>query len=721
MTEIILDHPIIHMRNRNISYCMQILPDGTIMHLHFGKRLEAVNPLPLMRHSEIPHDGSYHILDGALENTPQEYPSFGMGDRRPGACAVRSQQGSRSLVLRYVSAEVLEGKPKLPGLPASFGDDCKTLILTAQDTFLGLTVKLQYSIFADCDIVVRSVFIENNGSQTLFLEKALSLCLDLPDSDFDLLTLSGRWAQERTPYRRPIAPGSQGVRSRIGASSHTTSPFAALLRRDTTEEAGEVYAAAFVYSGNFQAEAHVDIADTTRLLLGLDGDGFRWKLEPGQSFQTPEAVLTYSDQGLTGMSHQFHRFCNRHLARGEWARKPRPVLLNNWEGTYFDFTEEKLLAMGKEAADLGVELFVLDDGWFGKRNADNCSLGDWYVNREKLPSGLDPLIEKLKDMGLAFGLWMEPEMISPDSDLYRAHPDWAIQIPGREQILRRNQLILDLSRPEVCEYIYGCVANLLKNHDISYVKWDMNRDFDCIGSNYLDADRQGELPHRYMLGLYGILERLTAEFPHVLFEGCAGGGGRFDLGMLHYFPQSWCSDDTDPICRLTIQTGTSYVFPMHTMGAHVSASSNHQTGRATPMETRFGVAMFGAFGYELDPTALGEGEKETVRRQIRRYKNLRGLLFEGELYRLSVPRHTAWMSVLPDRSRAVLLIVRPQAQTPHVRQPLIRLRGLDPQGVYQIQETGDVYSGSQLQGSGLCMRLPSGDAACGICTLKKVN
>ena len=281
--------------------------------------------------------------------------------------------------------------------------------------------------------MVRSVFIENNGSQTLFLEKALSLCLDLPDSDFDLLTLSGRWAQERTPYRRPIAPGSQGVRSRIGASSHTTSPFAALLRRDTTEEAGEVYAAAFVYSGNFQAEAHVDIADTTRLLLGLDGDGFRWKLEPGQSFQTPEAVLTYSDQGLTGMSHQFHRFCNRHLARGEWARKPRPVLLNNWEGTYFDFTEEKLLAMGKEAADLGVELFVLDDGWFGKRNADNCSLGDWYVNREKLPSGLDPLIEKLKDMGLAFGLWMEPEMISPDSDLYRAHPDWAIQIPGRER------------------------------------------------------------------------------------------------------------------------------------------------------------------------------------------------------------------------------------------------------------------------------------------------
>ena len=569
--------------------------------------------------------------------------------------------------------------------------------------------------------MARSVSFHNTGSQTLFLEKALSLCLDLPDAEWELLTLAGRWAEERTPYRRPIVPGNQSIGSRIGASSHATSPFAALVRRDTTESGGEVYGASFVYSGNFQAEVHVDLADTTRLLMGLDGDGFSWKLEPGEVFQTPEAVLTYSGHGLTGMSHQFHRFCDRHLARGPWVQKPRPVLLNNWEGTYFDFTEEKLLAMGREAADLGVELFVLDDGWFGKRNSDTCSLGDWYVNREKLPGGLDGLIGKFKEMGLAFGLWMEPEMISPDSDLYRAHPDWAIHIPGREQILRRNQLVLDLSRPEVCDYIYGCVSGLLKKHDISYIKWDMNRNFDCIGSGYLEADRQGELPHRYMLGLYSILERLTTEFPQVLFEGCAGGGGRFDMGMLHYFPQSWCSDDTDPINRLTIQTGTSYVFPMHAMGAHVSASPNHQTGRATPMETRFGVAMFGAFGYELDVTALSGEEKETVREQIRRFKELRSLLLEGELYRLSAPRHTAWMTVLPDRSRAVVLLVRPDAQTPHVRPVLLRLQGLDPQAQYQLKETGDCYSGSQLLYSGLCLRLLPGPAACGIYTLEKIS
>lgn len=723
MSEIIIEQPLIHLRNEHISYCIHILPDGTMMHLYFGKRLESVHALPFLRRNEVRRDEAYAITDGALGHTPQEYPAFGMGDIRPGACTVRSSAGMESLVLRFVSAEVQEGKQALQGLPATFGSNCKTLRLVASDEFLNLKVIFLYTIFDDCDCVARSVCFENCGKAPLHLEKALSLCLDMPECQWELLTLSGSWAQERTPHRRSLVQGYQAVRAQSGSSSHQTSPFAALLRRETTENTGEVYGAALVYSGNFEATAFLDEFENTRLLLGIDSEHFSWKLEPGATFQTPEAVLVYSDRGLNHMSHQFHLLCSHHLSRGNWAHRPRPVLLNNWEGTYFDFTEEKLLEMGRVAADLGVELFVLDDGWFGKRDADNCSLGDWYVNTRKLPHGLDGLIARFGEMGLKFGLWMEPEMVSPDSDLYRAHPDWAIGIPGREPIYLRNQLVLDLSRPEVSDYVHDCVAGILKKYNISYIKWDMNRVFACIGSGYLPADRQRELPHRYMLGLYGILERIVTEFPDVLFEGCAGGGGRFDLGMLHYFPQIWCSDDTDPVCRAEIQEGTSYVFPMQTMGAHVSASPNHQTGRATTWETRFGVARLGAFGYELDVCALSEAEKEEIRRQISRVKATREALLEGRYYRLRTTapsRYKAWMQVSTDGSTAVLTLLRISAQTHHQHQAIVWLQGLEEKQAYILEETGDRFSGSQLMYGGICMRLPAGDAACGSYTIRRI-
>lgn len=513
--------------------------------------------------------------------------------------------------------------------------------------------------------------------------------------------------------RRPLVMGEQGVSSLKGATSLHASNMLFLARPETTEAQGEAIGAALVYSGNFKACVHVDPHRMSRVFLGINDTDFAWTLAPGETFHTPEAVTVYSDAGLDGMSAQFHRVCTAHLVRGKYAHAPRPILLNNWEATYFGFNEEKLLKIARTAADVGVELFVLDDGWFGHRDDDHTSLGDWYVDRKKLPDGLRHLSDQIHAMGLKFGLWFEPEMISPQSDLYEKHPEWAIRIAGREPVEQRNQLTLDLSREDVQDYVYECVASHLREDGIDYVKWDMNRNFSNIGSALLPPDRQKELPHRYMLGLYRVLEKLVTDFPDVLFESCSSGGGRFDMGLLHYMPQTWTSDDTDALCRCRIQYATSLVFPPFAMGSHVSAVPNHQTGRITPIETRANVAMSGCFGYELDLNSLSAEELSKVRGQITRVKALRQTLLYGDFHRLLSPYEgsdTAWMTVSPDKTEAVLMYVRPLA-LPNEQPPLLRLRGLNADATYTIAETGESYTGAELMHLGVSIRLPWGDAA----------
>ncbi len=646
-----------------------------------------------------------------------------LGDLREGALSIRQQDGTRSVDLRYVKAELVEGKPAIPGLPATFGKGAKTLEMHMKDELIGLEAVLSYTMFDDVAGVMRHVAFRNVSDADLVIERAYSLCLELPDTRYDLITLSGAWSREREMIRRPLTMGEMRVSSLKGATSLHNANMLFLARPETTEAAGEAIGAALVYSGNFTAAVHVDSHRYGRVFLGLNDVDFAWKLAPGETFHTPEAVTVYSDAGLDGMSQQFHRVCAEHLVRGKYAKAPRPILLNNWEATYFGFNEEKLLKIARTAADVGVELFVLDDGWFGKRDDDHTSLGDWFVDTAKLPHGMKHLTDQVHAMGLKFGLWFEPEMVSPISELYKRHPDWAIHIQGREPIQQRQQLTLDLSREEVQDYVYECVAQHLREDGIDYVKWDMNRNFSNIGSAKLPADRQKELPHRYMLGLYRVLERLVNDFPEVLFESCSSGGGRFDLGMLHYMPQTWTSDNTDALTRCDIQYSTSLVFPPFAMGSHVSAVPNHQTGRITPIETRGNVAMSGCFGYELDLNALPADDLDKVRAQVKRVKALRQTLLYGSFHRLLSPyegNDTAWITVSPDKTEAVLMLTRKQARS-YAFPPLVKLRGLDAEKRYRIEEMDEVYTGAELMELGLSVRLAWGDAASVSLTLREVR
>lgn len=722
MTEIIIRDDLIHLRNDRISYVIGFMQGGIPTHLYFGRKLQECHAASLLRRHRLPEDGSFSMQNCAMNRVPQEYPSYGLGDMREGALIVRQQDGTTSCDLRFVSAVSEKGKYALPGLPASYGDHGQTLRLTLRDALLDMEVTLLYAIFDDCDVIARSTIIINHGSTPLVLERADSLCLELPDNRYDLITLSGDWARERDVIRRRLLPGQQGVSSLRGASSHQASPFAALVRPETTETSGEAIGAALVYSGSFDASAYVDERGATRLLMGLNGRHFRWTLAAGETFHVPEAVLAYSANGLDGMSAQFHILCREHIVRGQYAHAPRPILLNNWEATYFHFDEDKLIHIAEKAAEVGIELFVLDDGWFGHRDNDRTSLGDWKVDRRKLPNGLKRVVSRVHDMGMKFGLWFEPEMVSPDSELYRAHPEWAMQITGREPIQGRNQLILDLSRPDVCDFIYHAVADVLRENRIDYVKWDMNRNFSNVGSTALAASQMTELPHRYMLGLYSILERLHTDFPDVLFESCASGGGRFDFGMLHYMPQTWCSDNTDAVSRCRIQYGTSMVFPPFAMGAHISAVPNHQTGRSTPLMTRANVAMSGCFGFELDLNLLSEEELAQMRQVIARVKSLRETLLYGSFHRLLSPfegHDTAWITVSADKQEAVLMAARDLA-LPNSDPLLIQLTGLDENKLYCIKETGEIYGGDELMYSGYSVDFPRGDAVSVSRTLRVV-
>lgn len=719
MTEIIREGSLIHLRNEQISYVMCIMPENALAHLYFGPRLETVSPDPILRAAGSGDTKNFRLQECGLDRLPQEYPVWGLGDQREGALNGEGPDGSWTADLRFESAEVMAGKPALPGLPATFGEDGKTLCLTLSDPAGPLKVRLLYTLFDGIAAVMRSARIENSGDQPVTLTNAMSLCLDMPDSRWDFITLSGSWARERSVYRRPLQPGRQGVGTLCGASSLQQSPFLALARPHSTEDRGDALGAALIYSGNFTAQASVYQNDNARLLLGINNQDFAWRLEGGEAFQTPEAALVYSTEGLGGMSRQFHALWARHLLPGQWVNAHRPVLLNSWEAAYFDFDEDKLVDIAKCAAKAGVELFVMDDGWFGHRDDDSTSLGDWYVDRKKLPGGLKRLGDRIRALGLQFGIWMEPEMVSPESDLYRAHPDWAIRIPGREPITARHQLTLDLSRPDVQDYIFDAVAATLRDSGAAYLKWDMNRNFSNVGSAYLPADRQRELPHRYILGLYAVTDRLVKAFPEVLIEGCSSGGGRFDPGMLYYVPQFWCSDDTDALMRCRIQYGTSLFLPPSAMGSHVSAVPNHQTGRVTPLESRFAVALGGCFGYELDPRKLTEEEQAALQGQVLFARDTEELRAHGSLYRLLSPfegNETAWITVAPDQKRALFTLVRALGQV-NTPPPLVQLRGLNRAWRYRVRETGESYGGDELMSVGLLCPLKQGDAQSVLYTL----
>ena len=725
MVDISISGDIYHLRNARVSYVLAILPGGIAAHLYFGARLESIDMGNLLRHAGIMGPSAFSVQEFTLDQLPQEYPSFGLGDLREGALAVRRPDGSVVADLRFVSAEILDGKPALEGLPATFGENGRTLRLHLRDAQSGLEAILDYALFDDIDAVVRSARLINGGSKALTVTRAMSLCLDLPDAEYELITLSGAWARERGMYRRALTPGEQGVSTRSGSSSLQTSPFMALVRPGTTERTGEALGLALVYSGNFTADCAVSQFGTARALMGINDRDFAWQIPPGAAFQTPEAVAVWSEDGLGGMSRAFHRLWNCHLLPSRWARRLRPVLLNSWEAAYFDFDEDKLLSIAQAAREAGVELFVMDDGWFGHRDDDSSSLGDWQPDPRKLPGGLGRLGDRVRALGLEFGIWMEPEMVNPDSELYRAHPDWALHIPGQEPITSRHQLTLDMGREDVQQFVVDAVTRTLRDSGASYLKWDMNRRFSNIGSAALPPERQGEVPHRYMLGLYRVLDQLTRAFPDVLFEGCASGGGRFDAGMLYYSPQIWCSDNTDALCRMQIQWGTSMVFPPSTMGSHVSAVPNHQTGRVTPLNARFAVALGGQFGYELDPRSLSDEERGALRRQIEYARTTYATRMNGAFYRLHSPfaegardgNDAAWIQVSEDRAEAVLTAVRRLA-TANTLPPMIRLEGLDPQRRYRVAETGDVFTGAELMRVGLCCPFPQGDAAALIYTLQ---
>ena len=537
-----------------------------------------------------------------------------------------------------------------------------------------------------------------------------------------MIQLSGSWARERHFIRQPLRSGSQSIESRRGASSHAQNPFIALARKDTTEIKGDIYGFSFVYSGNFLANVEVDMFYNSRVQIGINPFDFSWLLKENEEFQSPESVLVYSPNGMTGMSHIYHNLYGKRLARGEHRDKIRPILINNWEATYFDFNETSIKNIAKEASNLGMELFVLDDGWFGKRNNDDCSLGDWFVNEEKIKGGLGKLSKEINDMGLQFGLWFEPEMVCPVSELYEKHPDWCIHIPGRIRSEARMQLILDLSRDDVCDYIIETLSKVLSSASISYVKWDMNRNMTEIGSAKLQPERQRELPHRYMLGLYRIMEELTTAFPHILFESCSGGGGRFDPGMLYYMPQTWTSDNTDAIERLKIQYGTSLVYPNVSMGCHVSAIPNHQVHRMTPLNTRGVVAMSGNFGYELDITKLSDEEKEMIKEQIKNYKEIRETIQFGDYYRLSSPfedNDVAWMFVSKDKKEVVVSFVR-QSALPHPKFESLKLVGLEEDASYEVVGENKVFGGDELMYVGLNVPQLVGDYDAKMWVLRKI-
>ena len=722
------ENKVFNIESSKTSYVIGIIETGHLAHLYWGRKINSdkINYLIKKRQcgsflADLDNIDNFH-----LEVVPQEYPSYGNPDLRLPAIQIKLANGTTVTDFRYDSHIINKGKKKLEGLPATYVEDeseAETLEITLKDNLAKLRVILSYTVFENYDAITRSVKIINDSNEEVDILRVLSSSVDLDDSNYELIQLSGSWARERHMLRTPLRAGNQGIESRRGSSSHAQNPFIALARPETTEDMGEVYGFSLVYSGNFLANVEVDMHSHSRVQIGINPFDFTWNLESGQEFQSPEVIMVYSSEGLTGMSHIYHKLYRERLARGRHRDKERPILINNWEATYFDFDNEKIKNIAKQSSELGIELFVLDDGWFGERNNDDSSLGDWFVNEDKIKGGLNKLVKEINDMGMQFGLWFEPEMISPKSKLYEAHPDWCIHIEGRTRSKARNQYVLDLSRKEVCDAVIKMVSDVLKSAPISYVKWDMNRNITELGSPAWSAKKQKELAHRYMLGLYRILEEITSAFPEILFESCSGGGGRFDGGILYYMPQTWTSDNTDAIERLKIQEGTSLVYPSVSMGSHVSAVPNHQVHRITPLNTRGVVAMAGSFGYELDVTKMTEEEKEEVKNQIEFYKSIRNTVQFGELYRLKTSfdsNEAAWMNLSKDKNEAVVSYVKKYAE-PNVIPRRLKLKGLEKDSLYEVIETGETFGGDELMYIGLEIGELTGDYAARTWRIKKVK
>ena len=707
-----------HLYNQEISYIIKILDNDQPGQLYYGKRLTYREDFSHLFEYAM-RDMSPYAFEGnstfSLENIKQEYPTFGCGDMRFPAYEIERENGSHVVEFVYKEHKIYNGKPKLEGLPATYvesDDEAQTLELVLEDTSINTRIVLLYTIYEAFPVIARSVRFECDSDEKITLLSAMSACVDLPDKDYEMIDLAGVWARERHVRRHKLDYGIQSIYSMRGCSSYQFNPFLALARENADEFQGQVYGFSLVYSGNFLAQTEVDNYDTARVLMGIHPNGFKWTLEKGESFQTPEMVMVYSEAGLNGMSQTFHKLYRTRLARGTWRDKVRPILINSWEAFYFDFDAPKLLGLADVAADLGMELFVLDDGWFGKRDDSTSSLGDWYPNEEKLKGTLKELAEKINAKGLKFGLWIEPEMTNKDSDLYRAHPDWLLAEQGKRICHSRTQYVLDFSKKEVREYIGDMLENLLAEVPVSYIKWDMNRTFSEVFSNGNDREYQGKVCHKYILGVYELYERLTSRFPHVLFESCASGGARFDPGMLYYAPQGWTSDDTDAIERLKIQYGTSMVYPVSCMGSHVSASPNHQTNRVTPLETRADVAYFGTFGYELDLLKLGEEDKAEIRRQIAFMKEKRDLIQKGTFYRLKSPfegNETAWMIVSEDQKKALVGYYRVM-QPVNVGFKRLKLKGLKEDTCYKVSGYDYDCYGDELMQVGMILS----DSASGV-------
>ncbi len=701
---IIKNGKTIHLQGRNISYIMFENENKDLLHFHFGAKLGDCD-YSLMQ-------SQWEIVDGFATNTfsldayPQEYAGYGWSDLRSPAYQVVNCSGnavSHLIVKDYIihEDEVVE----IQGLPSLFKGDKKadTLEIILSDDLTGLEVSLYYTIFDEYDIIARHATFKNNSHADMEIMSAYSTCLDLPAGEYDMIHFAGSWARERQFIRTPLYEGICAEAENARGASHRMNPFIMIAERGANETSGEVWGFSLVYSGNHSSTVKLDELGKLRVRQGINPFQFRWKLGSGEEFSTPQSVMCYSDSGFGNMSREYHNVYRQNLMRSKWADKCRPILINNWEATYFDFNEEKLLDLARKAKETGIELFVLDDGWFGKRNIDDCSLGDWFVNLEKLPNGLDGLANKINDIGLKFGLWIEPEMVSPDSELYRKHPEWAISIQGRNPVQIRNQLILDLSRDDVCDYIIKTISDVLASANIEYVKWDMNRDMTDMPSLSYN--------HKYILGFYKIMSAITSAFPDILFEGCSGGGGRFDPGVLAYMPQIWTSDNTDAVCRLKIQYSTSMCYPVSAISSHVSASPNHQCGRCTSLKTRGDVAAFGGNGYELDITKSSNEEIEEMKEQIERMKELRPLLLRGDFYRLVSPYDTdycAWDVVSKDKKQVFVMSARISAHTKKC-DPKVKLNGLDGSMKYKDAETGEIYGGDMLMNVGIKMQYPVGD------------
>jgi alpha-galactosidase len=702
-----------HLHNDSVSYIIDICAGRFVRNVYFGRRVHDVSDVrKKFNDDNRALTACTGLIDGqiSLHHLAQEYPTYGSTDFHYPACCVKQRDGSRISAFAYESHDIRRGKKTIDPLPSSYvenDDEADSLDIVMFDPVNRMRVVLTYAIFSSLPVITRSARICNDGTSPVTLERAMSFSLDLPDSAWQMIQLSGDWSRERQVRVRPLTEGVQSVHSMRGTSSADHNPFIALKRPNTDELSGEVYGFSLVYSGNFLAQAEVDSFARTRVMMGIHPDTFEWPLAAGESFQTPEATLVYSSAGLNSMSQTFHRLYRERLVRGNWRDRDRPVLLNNWEATCFDFNEKKIIAMAKTAKELGVELFVLDDGWFGKRNDDRSGLGDWWPNTAKLPDGVRGLASKIHDLGLMFGLWIEPEMVNADSDLYRAHPDWILHVAGRPPSEGRHQFVLDFSRNEVVDYIATSISAVLRGSAVSYVKWDMNRYLTECGSSAASAEWQGAVFHKYVLGVYRLYGKLTSEFPEILFESCSAGGARYDPGILSFAPQTWTSDDTDAIERLKIQYGTSMVYPLSSMGNHVSEVPNQQVGRSPSFDTRGNVAFFGMLGYELDPCELDETERAKVREQIAFYTLRRTLVRTGKFYRLKSPFEgnlTSWIVVSEDSREAVAACYR-VLYSANPGDTVCKFAGLMEEVRYAVDgRENEVYFGDELMYSGLRIR-----------------